>query len=77
MLKRKTLLVLALLFTTSALFHAQSLTQADRDKGLQYLESTRRGVVNATEGLSAAQWNFKAAPDRWSVAECMEHIAAA
>ena len=77
MLKRKTLLALALLFTTSGLIHAQSLTQADRDKGLQYLEATRRGVVNATEGLSAAQWNFKPAPDRWSVAECMEHIAAA
>lgn len=34
-------------------------------------------VLDATKDLSPAQWNFKSAPDRWSVAECMEHIAAA
>jgi hypothetical protein len=28
-------------------------------------------------GLSDAQWNFKSAPDRWSVAQVTEHIAAA
>lgn len=76
MLKRTSLISL-LLFISSVLVHAQSLTQADRDKGMQYLESTRQGVIDATKGLSPAQLNFKAAPDRWSVAECMEHIAAA
>ena len=30
-----------------------------------------------TKGLSAAQWNFKPAPDKWSIAEVTEHIAAA
>ncbi|HEY7615339.1 MAG TPA: DinB family protein, partial [Terriglobales bacterium] len=50
---------------------------ADRAKALQYLESTRQGVLDATAGLSEAQWNFKPAPDRWSVAEVAEHIAAA
>ena len=34
-------------------------------------------MLHATSGLSEAQWNFKAAPDRWSVAEVTEHIAAA
>jgi hypothetical protein len=34
-------------------------------------------VLEATKGLSEAQWNFKAGPDRWSVAQVMEHIAAA
>jgi hypothetical protein len=56
---------------------APTLTDADRDKALKYLESTRQGVLDATKGLSAAQWNFKPAPDRWSVAEVTEHIAAA
>jgi hypothetical protein len=56
---------------------AQTLTQADRDKAMQYLESTRQGVVDATKGLSPAQWNFKPGPDRWSIAEVTEHIAAA
>ena len=30
----------------------------------------------ATSGLSEAQWNFKPATNRWSVAEVTEHIAA-
>jgi len=33
-------------------------------------------VIDATAGLSEAQWNFKPGPDRWSVAEVMEHLAA-
>lgn len=33
-------------------------------------------LLEATKGLSEAQWNFKPAPDRWSVAQVMEHIAA-
>ena len=33
--------------------------------------------MEATKGLSDAQWNFKAGPDRWSIAQVMEHIAAA
>jgi hypothetical protein len=70
-----TLLVVIVCAATSAF--SQSLTQADRDRALQYLESTKQGVLAATAGLSEAQWNFKPAPDRWSVAEVTEHIAAA
>src|ERR1700686_4522182 len=56
---------------------AQEVTQAEKDKALQYLETTKKNVLEATKGLSEAQWNFKPAPDRWSVAQVMEHIAAA
>ena len=56
---------------------AQGVSQADKDHALQYLESTKKGVLDATKGLSDAQWNFKPGPDRWSVAEVMEHLAAA
>jgi len=51
-----------------------ALTPSDRDKGLHYLAETRNGVVEATKGLSEAQWKFKPAPDRWSIAEIMEHL---
>jgi len=67
--------VCALLFAFSA--RAQEVTQAEKDKALAYLESTKKDVLDATKNLSPEQWNFKAAPDRWSIAECMEHIAAA
>jgi hypothetical protein len=43
---------------------AQETRQADKDKALAYLESTKKGVLDATKGLSGAQWNFKAAPGR-------------
>ena len=56
---------------------AQGVSQADKDHALQYLESTKKGVLDATKGLSDAQWKFKPGPDRWSVAEVMEHLAAA
>jgi len=50
-------------------------TQAEKEKAVAYLETTKKGVLEATKGLSEAQWNFKAAPDKWSVAQCAEHIA--
>lgn len=51
------------------------LTENDRNAGLAHLQKTRDGVVEAVRGLSADQWQFKQAPDRWSVAEVVEHLA--
>jgi hypothetical protein len=70
-------LVALLLLTGAAAASAQEVTPAEKDRALQYLELTKRNVMEATKGLSEAQWNFKPAPDRWSVAQVMEHIAAA
>lgn len=70
-------LVLLAMVCLGISLQAQTLTQADRDKAMKYLESTKQGVVDATKGLSPTQWNFKAAPDKWSIAEVTEHIAAA
>jgi hypothetical protein len=67
----------AMAWGCSTTVQAQELTQADKDRAMQYLESTKKNVQDATKGLSEAQWNFKPAPDRWSVAQVMEHIAAA
>ncbi|HEY6944597.1 MAG TPA: DinB family protein [Candidatus Acidoferrum sp.] len=66
-----------LLMTGAAAAPAQEVTLAEKDRALQYLETTKKSVLEATKGLSDAQWNFKPAPDRWSVAQVMEHIAAA
>jgi uncharacterized damage-inducible protein DinB len=68
----------ALHFCTVLLLYSiafgQTLTQADKEKAATYLDETRDGVVAATKGLSEAQMKFKPAPDRWSVAETLEHI---
>ncbi len=74
---RSAILVLAITLLAAFSIQAQELSQAEKDKALQYLESTKQDVLDATKGLSDAQWNFKPGPDRWSIAECMEHIAAA
>jgi len=66
-----------LMLAAATASRAQELTQAEKDRALQYLESTKKNVQEAVKGLSAAQWNFKPAPERWSVAQVMEHLAAA
>jgi uncharacterized damage-inducible protein DinB len=38
------------------------------------LHASRKLFLDAVKGLSDAQWNFKPGPDRWSIAECAEHI---
>ena len=74
---KRNLALLALILLAAVQAYSQSLERTDRERAIQYLESTKRGVLDATANLSDAQWNFKPAPDRWSVAEVTEHIAAA
>jgi uncharacterized damage-inducible protein DinB len=58
----------------SAAAGTAELSDADKREGLAQLNRTRDGVIEATKGLSEAQWKFKPGPDRWSVAEVLEHI---
>ena len=48
---------------------------ADRQAAATYLEETKQQFLKSIDGLSEAQWTFKAGPDRWSIAEVAEHIA--
>src|SRR5205807_2983274 len=68
-------LFLVAIVTVAMVASAQTLTKADRDKAVAELEGSRQAFLDATKGLSPAQWNFKAGPDRWSIAECADHIA--
>lgn len=68
-------IVLAVAMFLAAAPATTTLTQEERDKGIAELEGSKKMFLDATKGLSAAQWNFKAAPDRWSIAECADHIA--
>ncbi len=40
----------------------------------EYLHRSRNRVLELTKGVSEAQWKFEPAPDRWSIAETLEHI---
>jgi len=74
---KRNLALLGLVLCVASVLQAQTLSAADREKGVKYLEDTKKAVFDSTAGLSEAQWNFKPAPDRWSVAQVVEHIAAA
>src|SRR6185369_1464877 len=74
---KRSLAVIAIVLSVGLFAQAQNVSPEDREKAMKYLGSTRQGVVDATKGLSEKQWNFKAAPDKWSIAEVTEHIAAA
>ena len=50
------------------------LTKAERDRASAYLKETQKDFLASIEGVSEAQWKFKAAPDKWSIAETAEHI---
>ena len=65
--------IATLIFISGA--SAQDLTPAERDHASQYLAETRKGVEDAVKGLTDAQWKYKPAPDRWSAAEVVEHLA--
>src|SRR5215469_10655216 len=74
---KRLLFALCLVSLATPLLRAEDISKEEREKAVKYLEQTRANVLKATKGLSEAQWNFKPAPDRWSVAEVLEHIAAA
>ena len=56
---------------------ATSLTKEERDKAVEYLKQTQKDFLASLQGVSEAQWKFKAAPDKWSIAETAEHIGLA
>ena len=69
-------LAFVLLLVIATAVSAQELQQAEKHRALQYLESTKANLLEATKDLSETQWDFKPAADRWSIAQVMEHIAA-
>lgn len=72
------LLLLLLVITGSAgtsINH--SIKKQDRKYALNLMKESQKDVVKAVKGLSVAQLEYKTAPDRWSVTECVYHIAGA
>jgi DinB family protein len=53
----------------------KSITDKERKTATELLSQTEDGVFNSLLGMSDAQLNFKPAPDRWSISDCIKHIA--
>lgn len=69
----KTLSFLICLLISSSLSFAQTNAD-DIQEVLKQLARTRDALKSETEKLSSAQWNFKETPERWSIAEVVEHL---
>ncbi len=50
------------------------VTEAERTYAVDLLRSTQTALHQAVSGLSDAQITCKPAADRWSVADCVEHV---
>jgi hypothetical protein len=50
------------------------MTPADREFALTFLDDSRERMLATLRGLSREQLEYRPAPDRWSVAENLEHI---
>lgn len=46
----------------------------ERSNAIRDLESSARELDWAVSHLQPAQWTFKPAIDRWSIAECVDHL---
>ena len=55
----------------------KALTPSEREFAIQFMVTTRDTLLMDVKGLTPAQLNFKADSTRWSIAQCVEHIAKA
>ena len=63
-----------LMLLTPAGLLGQSLGADERSAAMTHLYMSRMKFLDSIAGLTPEQLAFKAAPDRWSIAECAEHI---
>jgi uncharacterized damage-inducible protein DinB len=52
------------------------MTSAERESLLKNLAESRERLLGMAQGLSGEQLHYRPRPDRWTVAECVEHIVA-
>jgi uncharacterized damage-inducible protein DinB len=65
-----------LTMTTSAADKQSELKAQEREFAIKFLTQTESGVFSSIKNLSEVQLNFKPAADKWSVEDCVKHIAA-
>jgi len=73
----RSLLTLLVITGLAGTINNSSLSKKERKFGIFLLKDTRDDALKSSKNLSAAQLNYKASPDKWSVKDCMYHIAGA
>jgi hypothetical protein len=67
----------AVFLATAVSVLADPMTQRDREHLVAHLEMTQAWLTDEVSHLSPAQLNFRPAPDKWTVAEVVQHLAIA
>jgi hypothetical protein len=70
-----TTVLIAFWLLPSGSYAQKSWTEADRSYTVDNLKRTRDELTRETQNLTNAQWHFHESPDRWSIAEVVEHLA--
>jgi DinB superfamily len=52
----------------------KGMTAEEREFVVSELARSEARLLQAVDGLSAAQWKFREEPERWSIAEVVEHL---
>jgi len=68
------LLTLLVLTGFAGRLHSDSLSGKERKFLVNHLKDSKAAFLKSVKGLSEEQLNYKAAPDKWSVKECIYHI---
>jgi hypothetical protein len=54
---------------------ANPISQPEREHLIAHLQMTQSWLTDEVSSLSGAQLNYRPAPDRWTVAETVQHLA--
>lgn len=50
------------------------MEKQERQVIIDQLNGSRNRLLGLVEGLTAEQWSFRPADDRWSINQCLEHV---
>ncbi len=78
MIKRsmgRSLLTLLVITGLAGTINDNSISKKERKTAVSLFKDTRTDVLESIKGLSAQQLDFKVSPEKWSIKECMYHIA--
>ena len=67
-------LMLLVVFGLAAMPFDNELAKKDKKFAAKHLKQTQKNLLKSIRGLSDAQLNFKPAPDKWSILECVKHL---
>ncbi len=73
---KKLLVFVAILAGFSFMPAGNGVSKNEKKSAAKFLKTTEKDVLASIKGLSEAQLKYKPAVDKWSVEDCMKHIAA-